>query len=134
MVTPMIRQYKDAMIEIENQVRGKDGKFTRHILPAERDTIILWGIYRGWSAVVIGHRIKRSSHTVRKIIQQFNAIPALMFRLPVLHLRYKNRDRLFKCAFCGREMLRVREKAAREHVASHVFTERMIKEGGVFLS
>ncbi len=134
MVTPMIEQYKDAMSEIENQPRGKDGKFSRHILPAERDTIILWGMYRGWSAVVIGHKIKRSSHTVRKIIQQHNAEPALMFRLPVLHQRYKNRDRLFTCAFCGREMLRVREKAAREHVASHIFTKDMINEGGVFFS
>ena len=85
-------------------------------------------------SVVIGHKVKRSSHTVRKIIQQHNAEPALMFRLPVLHQRYKNRDRLFTCAFCIGEMLRVREKAAREHVASHIFTEEMIREGGVFFS
>ena len=134
MVTPMIQQYKEAMFEIESQVRGKDGNFSLHILPAERDTVILWGLYRGWSAVVIGHKIKRSSHTVLKIIKQFHAQPALMFRLPVLHLRYKNRDRLFTCAFCSGEMLRVREKAAREHVASHIFTDRIIKEGGVFFS
>ena len=134
MVTPLREQYKQAMLEIENQPRGKGSKFSRHVLPAERDTIILWGIYRGWSAVVIGHKIKRSSYTALKIIQQFHAQPALIFRLPVLPLRYKNRDRLFTCAFCSRKMLRVREKAAREHVASHIFTEEMIKEGGMFLS
>ncbi len=134
MVTPMRKQYKEAMLEIENQPRRKGGKFIRRILPAERDTIILWGIYQGWSAVVIGHKIKQSSHTVRKIIRQLNAEPALMFRLPVLHQRYKNHDRLFICAFCGSEMLKIREKTAREHVASHVFTEQMIKEGGVFFS
>jgi len=132
MVTPLREQYKEAMLEIENQPRGKDGKFSRHILPAERDAVILWGMYRGWSAVVISHKIKQSSHTVRKIIQELNREPALIFRLPVLHLRYKNRDRLFTCAFCGSEMLRVRERAAREHVASHVFTKEMIREGGVF--
>ena len=134
MVTPLRKQYKEAMLEIEHQVRGEGGKFIRRILPAERDTIILWGIYQGWSAVVIGHKIKQSSHTVRKIIRQLNAEPALIFRLPVLYLRYKNRDRLFICAFCGSEMQRIREKAAREHVASHVFNEQMIKESGVFFS
>ncbi len=134
MVTLLREQYKEAMLEIEHQVRGEDGKFNRRILPAERDTIILWGIYRGWSAVVIGHKIKQASRTVRKIVQQLNAEPALMFRLPVLHLRYKNRDRLFTCAFCGSEMLKIRERAAREHVASHIFTKEMIKEGGVFFS
>ena len=86
MVTPMRKQYKEAMLEIEHQPRRKGGKFIRRILPAERDTIILWGIYQGWSAVVIGHKIKQSSHTVRKIIQQLNAEPALIFRLPVLYL------------------------------------------------
>ena len=134
MVTPMRKQYKEAMLEIENQPRRKGGKFIRHILPAERNAVILWGIYQGWSAVVIGHKIKQSSHTVQKIIQQLNAEPALIFRLPVLYMRYKNRDRLFICAFCGSEMLKIREKTAREHVASHVFTEQMIKEGGVFFS
>ena len=32
MVIPMHEQYTDAMLEIENQPRGKDGKFSRHIL------------------------------------------------------------------------------------------------------
>lgn len=126
----MIEQYKDAISEIENQVRGEDGKFSRHILPAEGDTVILWGLFRGWSSVVIGHKIKRSSHTFRQVVQQFHLEPALMFRLPVLHQRYKNRDRLFTCAFCGREMLNVRERAAREHLASHILPEQLISGAG----
>ena len=134
MVTPMKQQYKDAMSEMASQAPSKDNSFTKHFLPAERDVVILWGIYRGWSAVAIAHKINKSADTVRRVIASFNTVPALLFRLPVLHLSYKGQKRMFTCAFCGREMMNVREKAAREHVASHLFTERMIKEGGVFLS
>lgn len=134
MVTPMKQQYKDAMSEMASQAPSKDNSFTKHVLPAERDVVILWGIYRGWSAVAIGHKVNKSADTVRRVIASFFAEPSLIFRLPVLHLSYKGQKRMFTCAFCGREMMNVREKAAREHVASHICTEWMIKEGGVFFS
>ena len=130
MVTPMKDQYKEALIEIEHEHRNQGKRKRKSILQAERDTVILWGLYRGWSGTTIGHRLGMSTWYALKFIRQFYDYPALIFRLPVLHLRYRNRDRLFTCAFCGREMLKVREKAAREYVASHIFSEQEIREGG----
>ncbi len=68
MATPMRRQYKEAVLEIEHQVRGEDGKFIRRILPAERDTIILWGIYRGLNCVLklLAHHAKMSISTASR--------------------------------------------------------------------
>jgi len=99
-------------------------------LQMERDIVVLWGMYRGWSIPVIADATKVSRPTIERVRRRFVDNPAEVFRCPVLRKVLRGDKPLWTCHFCEEEM-RGSEKKAREHVASHVLSPDIIALNGV---
>ena len=97
----------------------------------ERDLIILWGRYSGWSMVATARIAHCSRHTVKTVLQRYTDRPYRLFGHPVLRRRIRANGKVWwACEFCGDEM-KGSERKAREHVASHVLPGWVIKMNGV---
>ena len=93
----------------------------------ERDLVVLWGMYRGWSNTFIAKKLTSNRKSVGKRIQFFSDYPVAIFGFPVM----RESPRSYVCEFCGSQLSKRSEKAAREHVAGHVVEDNKIKVYGV---
>ena len=128
----MYLQVADSLRQIKAMKRStKTGRFvSRYPLLAERDIVVLWGMYRGWSDRSIADAIRTSDRTVRNIRNRYYSNPRMIFHHPVLHQIVRYRAPLWICLFCGAQ-LTTAEKDAREHVAMHVMSPHVFKLLGV---
>ena len=104
-----------------------------HPHPAERDIIILYGLWNGWNASSIGKYCRLGAVTVRKHINRLRSRPGNLFVLPILSRILIGGRHAFRCEFCGDTQFEndVTEENARLHVARHVTTEEYIQTYGV---
>ena len=126
-------QASEAIRVIKQSVRPR-GRNKRHssLYPVrmERDIVVLWGMYRGWSNPVIADAVKSSVSTVERLRRRFAQDPSLVFNCPVLQQGIRGTKPLWRCEFCGASLL-VTEKEAREHVAGHLFSKEILALQGV---
>ena len=127
----MQRQFRDAVNIIKSDPKQKFQ--AGHPYKTERDIIILYGLWRGWSPASIGRYCKLSSKSVKKHMNRLQSNPGDLFKLPVLFTGMVGGKRIFRCEFCGNAKLaeETSEERARIHVARHVTSEEMIKMYGV---
>ena len=124
------RQAKEAMRAIADRFdRGSRTSSTSSMM-MERDLIILYGMYHGWSNRVIAETLRCHPRTVSRHSRQLILEPKLIFRCPVLHQGLRGIKKLWRCEVCSASMLGS-ERKAREHVASHFFSKEMIAFRGV---
>ena len=107
----------------------KEGGLRQH--PAERDIIVLWGMYRGWGVTAMSKRIGGSATTVRKVRTGFHKDPSEIFRLPVMSGILHRNKTTWKCEACGLPLLGMSEQKARTHVARHFVPDMVIQLNGV---
>ena len=93
----------------------------------ERDIIVVWGLYRGWTAGFTAKNARVHPATIRRRRAFYAANPAALFELPILHRGL----RVYRCEFCGSHIPTKSERAAREHVAEHVLSPEIVKSLGV---
>ena len=93
----------------------------------ERDLVIFWGVYRGWSYRFIADQMRQSVRTVTRRLRFFYKNPSAIFTCTVLTRHAKH----FRCEFCGSQLSIKDEKAARQHVALHVVTKEAVYVNGV---
>lgn len=127
------QQAKSAIEAIKDYHRGR-GRKVRHNnvypLQMERDIVVLWGMYRGWSMPVMADAVMVSIPAIERVRRKFINEPYAIFRCPVLHKVLRADKPLWTCQFCG-EQMREAERKAREHVASHVLSSDIIELNGV---
>ena len=125
------QQFRNAVKRIagypEKQLSG------RHPYPAERDIIILYGIWNGWNASSISKHCGIQSAAVKRHIIRLQSNPGALFVLPILSTVMVGGKRAFRCEFCGDTQYEkdITQEAARLHVARHVTTEEYIQTFGV---
>ena len=136
----MHRQFLEARRNIEEarQLRRDQGlaenQVARHML-LDRDIVVLWGMYRVWSPVIIAHVLGlKKGRQVRLMIDRFVDEPSLIFEYPVLRRlgQAKSGKRNWMCGFCAAKLTTAEEETAREHVALHLLPEAIVKLHGVF--
>ena len=129
----MERQVKTAIQTIQSYDSGR-GKRIRHgasyPLLMERDIVVLWGMYRGWSSPAIAETAKASVSTVKRQKLMLAGEPWPIFRCLALHQGLRGRKPVYRGEFCGAMML-VSEKKAREHVALRLSPDDMIRLHGM---
>ena len=99
-------------------------------MPMERDVIILYGTWRGWTNSRVADALKCSTKTVGRRRLQLLVEPRLIFLCPVLHQALRGKKKVWCCEFCSASMLGP-ERNAREHVASHIVSRERIALSGV---
>ena len=123
----MQQQFRDADNIIKDDPKQKF--HVKHTYVAERDIIILYGLWRGWSPALIGRYCKPSSKSVRKHTIRVQSNPGVLFKLPILFTGMVGGKRIYRCEFCGNAQYA--EERARIHVARHVTSEDFIHIVGV---
>ena len=105
----------------------------RYPYPVERDIIILYGLWNGWTPGTIGHHCRLKAPAVRRHIERLQSNPGMLFKLPILFTGMVGGRRVFRCEFCGNSQYEkdTTEERARLHVARHVTTEDYIQTLGV---
>ena len=105
----------------------------RHPYPAQRDIIILYGLWNGWNRRSIGRYCRLRAPAVKRHIIRLQSNPGDLSKLPILTCAFFNGKRAFKCEFCGDVQYEkdTIEETARLHVARHVTTEDYIQTFGV---
>ncbi len=93
----------------------------------ERDIVVVWGLYRGWTVAFTAKTARAHPATIRRRRAFYAANPAALFELPILHRGL----RVYRCEFCGSHIPTKSERAAREHVAEHVLSPEIVKSLGV---
>ena len=78
------QQASEALKTIQSAQGSRDGHPARH-LHMERDLVILWGTYRGWTDRYTASQLGVSKETVYNVRHRFSTTPKDLFRLPVLH-------------------------------------------------
>ena len=116
--------------EYHDRRGGSERRRSSYPLGMERDIVVLWGMYRGWSNRVIADATRASGRTIRRLVRRFANRPSLIFECPILHQGLRGKRRLYRCEFCGALMV-ISERKAREHVASHLFPREVIAVHGV---
>jgi len=125
------RQFRDAAKTLKDhpgkQLSG------RHPYPVERDIIVLYGLWKGWTPGAMGRRCRLKSESVRKHILRLQSAPGDLFRMQLLSVVMVGSRRAFRCEFCGDTKLEkdITEEAVRIHVAGHVTSELFIQTLGV---
>ena len=100
-------------------------------LPMQRDTLILWGMYNGWSTAVIVRRTGLGIRTVLASIERFRSQPWLIFRVPVLLKVGSGRRPFWRCEACNTRLPNISEHRAMAHVAGHFISPLDLKTNGV---
>ena len=95
-------------------------------LMAERDIIILWGTYRGWSRAVMARMLKQGAQAVRRRQLHLMLNPSELFNGPVMTRKTVGSKHIYVCEFCDRTLQVFDEERARQHVASHITTEEVV--------
>ena len=85
----------------------------------ERDLVVVWSMYRGWTVEVTARALGVHPSTARRYRRAFWSFPPRLCFLPLLRRSVRADRTLWTCELCGAEM-RGRERAARRHVALHV--------------
>ena len=93
----------------------------------ERDLVILWGAYRGWSYRFIAGQVRQSARTVTRRLRFFYQNPSAIFTCAVL-TRHTNH---YRCEFCRSQLSIKDERAARQHVALHLVAKEAVYGRGV---
>ena len=101
----------------------------RYPLLAERDVVIIWGTYRGWSRGVMARILRQGVPAVRERQLYLMRNPRELFNVPVMTRKVRGSEHYYVCEFCDNHILD--ELKAREHVASHITTEEVIYTVGV---
>lgn len=112
------------------KVLGERKKGAGRHFAMERNLVVLWAMYRGWTTPVTAEKLGVHASTVARYRREFIFEPRRIFQCPVLHKGLKGDKPLWSCEFCG-EQMRGDEKDAREHVASHVLSNDIIALHGV---
>ena len=105
-------------------------KFQPRSLPLERDTAVLWGVYRGWSDSQIGRHFYIHRNTVLRARRRFAESPPTIFRIPILHQGVSGTRQMWRCEVCDARM-RGSKREARTHVARHFVVRDDILYGGI---
>ena len=130
----MERQVKDALETIRDHHESLGGRLDHrngYPMRMERDVILMWGKYRGWSISAIARALWVSRPTVYKGMRILADDPDLVFRCSVFHQGFRKAGLFYRCEFCGDEMRITRPKKAsehriKEHVLNHLFTPEAI--------
>ena len=122
---PLLEKQVESALRVLAQYKGAARDFV-----AERHLVVLWGLWRGWSARVTARKLGVHPSTIHRDRKRFNTDPSKIFWLPVLHKALRGNKPLWTCLFCGEEM-RGRERPAREHVARHVVSLEALAMYGV---
>ncbi len=101
------------------------------MMAMDRDLVVLWAIYRGWSDAVAARESGLSPSTFDRARRRFEREPWLLFRVPILHRDIRGGKPLWRCEVCDSRMLAVSERRAREHVALHLISQLAIETNGV---
>ena len=116
----------------ERGIRNKYVKRTPlRIMAMDRDLIVLWGMFRGWSDAVAARESGLSPSTFDRARRRFEREPWLLFRVPILHRGIRGGKPLWRCEVCDAQMLAVSERRAREHVALHLISPLAVVTNGV---
>jgi len=118
-------QYKAAARELAG-LPGKGGFPGKHPRRAERDIIVIWGIYRGWSFTEIGRIARTSRREASNLRETFAKRPRLIFRLRILPYSPRSRGESYhRCGLCG-EQVTGDNKEAKRHVLLHLFASERV--------
>lgn len=120
------KQAKEAIIAIENRLKRASRTPSRYPMQMERDIVILWGMYRGWSNPVIADALRCSTKTVERFRHRLLRNPGLIFLCPVLHKEHKGGKPLWRCEVCSVSMS-CSEPKAREHVIAHILSRVVLR-------
>ncbi len=101
------------------------------MMAMDRDLVVLWAMYRGWSDAVAARESGLSPSTFDRARRRFENEPWLLFRVPILLRDIRGGKPLWRCEVCDFRMLAVSEKRAREHVALHLISPLAIETNGV---
>ena len=113
-------QANTAIKAIADRYKRRSRASSRYPRPMERDLVILYGTWRGWSNLVIADALKCSAKSVSRWRLRLSTEPKQIFRYPVLHQGLRGNKKLWRCEACSASMLGS-ERKAREHVAAHFF-------------
>ena len=116
---------KEAMETVRSFPKGTAGS-----LGMDRDLILIWGLYRGWSDAAIAKVLRVHPTTVKRHMEKLTEHPSLIFRCPVMRKGIRYKKTVWICEFCEEE-LEGSDREAREHVASHVCSIEQIQVEGV---
>ena len=117
-------------VEKALKVLKKSGKTGARNRFGETYTVVVWGLWHGWSNSVLARELGVHPTTAKRYAQKIFEDPREIFRLPVLHRGIRGGKTLWTCLLCGNEM-KGSERLSREHVASHVTAREFIKMVGV---
>jgi len=102
-----------------------------HPYPVERDIVVLWSLYRGWSASVTADLIGGRYHMVARRRKHYRDHPDDLFKLPLMRQAVRYGRTIYECAFCG-SVLMTTEGDARSHVAGHVLPAEVLAMHGMW--
>ena len=125
------RQFRDTAKILKDHPRNQFSG--RHPYPVERDIIVLYGLWKGWTPGAIGRFCRIKAPSVRKHILRLQSAPGDLFGLQLLSVVMVGSKRAFRCEFCGDTKFEkdITEEAVRIHVARHVIPEYFIQTVGV---
>ena len=123
-------QARAAMKAVKSHYNRGSRASSRYPLPMERDLVILYGTWRGWTIRMIADALKCSTKTVSRRRLRLLVKPKMIFMCPVLHQGLRGKKKVWRCQFCSASMLGT-ERKAREHVASHIVSRERIALSGV---
>ena len=126
------KQSLEAIRELASTSEGRKRlQSNAYPLFMERDLVILWGLYRGWSMRHMADILQCSLPTIYNRRRIYWQEPHLLFNLPVMHRGLRGKKPLFRCEVCDARLL-VSERKARHHVAFHLIPRGHIKAYGLF--
>lgn len=83
---------------------GNKNKFRPRPLPAERNTVVLWGMHHGWFDTQIAEYFYLSKGTVLNTRRRFGEDPQSIFKIPILRVDIVGNKHVYRCEACGRRM------------------------------
>ena len=122
-MSPMEREVRYALkVMKEYSVMLKARCGGRYPFPRERDTIIVWGMYNGWSDAQIAKSLGLRASTIRKVKASYESASDGLLRLPLILQRLKGLSTIWVCGFCIAKMETSERKAlthAKQHFMPH---------------
>ena len=116
------QQARRAMKDIEQHRQpGKNSKVPRGAT-RERTLVMLWGMFCGWSNLLISKQARCSESTARRDLKWIMEHPHSILEYGLLEKRRK----MWKCNVCRSDLTNTSEKRAREHVLLHFFTREYL--------
>ena len=128
------QQTQQALTRIKIHVPSPSGKKPgRYPLPYDRELVVIYGMWRGWTDKTICRACNmspNSRNSIYRIRRQLYDWPRLIFRHNLYQRGPNLRRSAYKCELCAK-MISGNEHKIRVHVARHLFSEDIIRLNGV---